>query len=92
MPQLVQRFFFISFPLISSSSSSVRRRAYFCGLFSALAMIDGSGLGGMTAVSVADIVVVVNVDSFRGHIRFKYDNCVFLCLMELSSKICAACG
>ena len=70
----------------------MRRRACFCGLFSALATIGGSGVGGMTAgVSIADVVVVL-ADSFCGLKRFKYDSCGFLCLIELSSKICAACG
>ena len=69
----------------------MRRRACFYGLFSALATIGGSGVGGMTAgVSIADVVVLA--DSFSGLKRFKFDSCGFLCLIELSSKICAACG
>ena len=42
----------------------------------------------MTGGAVAVDAVVV----FRGVKRMKYDNCGVSYLMELSSKICAACG
>ena len=44
----------------------------------------------IAVVSKAD--VVVPADSFSGLNRFKYVSCGFLCLMEMSSKTCAACG
>ena len=40
----------------------MRGRACFCGLFSALATIGGSGVGGMTAgETIADVVVVLGI-------------------------------
>ena len=48
-----------------------------------MALISVSGVG-----KTEELAVI----AFRGLKRFKYDSCGFLCLMELSSKICAAWG
>ena len=48
-----------------------------------MALISVSGVG-MTG----RLVVVV----FRGLNQLKHDSCGFLCLIELSSKVCAAWG
>ena len=49
----------------------------------ALALVSVSGVG------MARVLVVV---AFMGLKRVKYESCGFLCLIELSSKICAAWG
>ena len=51
-----------------------------------MSTIGVSGVG-MTLGSVAVVVV-----EFRGLKLFKYGSCRFSCLMELSTKISAACG